>query len=206
MMNRFGLVGLPHRLSPLYRGFFKTATPQIETTCHFFVTILYYSCTINFVYFSFFIVILYIFLQNTRPAFPTGGSGFRFHPQILQTYFALAIPSKSESPACRFPEKPLDCAIFRPPIPRLSQQDLLGCHLLAEHSVMLHKQHGGLEFLNQHLNLGAGDQIHIVEGLIPDIQVSRLAEAPGQEDFLLLPLAEGLQGLLQLGTGEIQFP
>ena len=52
---------------------------------------------------------------------------------------------------------------------------------------MLRQNHGGAKLGNQPLDLHAGKHVDVVEGLVPQIQVGLLAQAPGEERFLPSP-------------------
>ena len=71
---------------------------------------------------------------------------------------------------------------------------------------MLHKDHGGPVGQQQLLQLHPGVDVHVVQRLVPDVKVSRLTEALGQEDLLFLSGAVRLQRLIKLAPGKAQLP
>ena len=71
---------------------------------------------------------------------------------------------------------------------------------------MLHEEDGRAALQQQLLDLAPGENVDVVQRLVPEVELGRLAEAPGQEDLLPLPHAEALHGLLELAPGEVQLP
>jgi len=57
------------------------------------------------------------------------------------------------------------------------------CCDFMKRTVVLHKQHGGLEFLNQILDLHARKHVDEVQRFIPEVEVRVFAQAFGQQDF-----------------------
>ena len=55
------------------------------------------------------------------------------------------------------------------------------------------------------LDLHAGKGVDVVERLIPDVEVSALAQAQGQQRLFLLPVAEFFGVGFQMGAGKAQF-
>lgn len=71
------------------------------------------------------------------------------------------------------------------------QLDHFGGDGVAEGAVVLDEEHGGLVFLNQLFDLQAAGEVDVIQGFVPDIEMGLLAEAFGEEDFLLLAFGKG---------------
>ena len=71
------------------------------------------------------------------------------------------------------------------------QRHHLGGDGVAEGAVVLDEEHGGLVFLDQLFDLQAAGEIDVIQWFVPDIEMGLLAEAFGEEDFLLLAFGKG---------------
>ena len=69
---------------------------------------------------------------------------------------------------------------------------------------MFHQQHGGAEYLDQPLDLHAGEHIDIVKGFVPDIQMRRRNETGRNQNFLFLAFGILRQVLVKLQPLQIQ--
>ena len=70
--------------------------------------------------------------------------------------------------------------------------------VLTEHPVVLHEQQGRPECLQQLLDLDAGENVDVVQRLVPDVQMGGLAQAAGQQHLFLLSLAVLLHRQVEL--------
>ena len=78
------------------------------------------------------------------------------------------------------------------------QTDRSCCNLLSEGSVVLHKKHGRAAGEEQILELDSGEDIDIVQRLIPDKEMCRFTERFCQKHLFLLPLAVSFDPCLKL--------
>ena len=69
---------------------------------------------------------------------------------------------------------------------------------------MLHEKHGGTAGPQELLKLHPGEDINIVQRLVPHIQVGALAQAAGKKHLLFLPGAIIGQILFKLYPREVQ--
>ena len=88
--------------------------------------------------------------------------------------------------------------------PSAAQLYRSGPHRLQKAGVVLHQQEGAGVVPQKGLQLHPGKHVHIVQRLVPDVQMGALAQAPGQQDLFLLSGAVAAHILLQLGAGEVQ--
>ena len=69
---------------------------------------------------------------------------------------------------------------------------------------MFHKQQCWAAGQQQLLQLHAGEHIHVIQGLVPDVQVCALTEAGRQQHLFLLARAVFAHILFKLGPREVQ--
>ena len=68
---------------------------------------------------------------------------------------------------------------------------------------MLHQQHGRCVFGEQPFQLHAGQDVDVIQRLIPNIQMGGDAQASRQQQLFLLSLGHALQWALEQIPGEI---
>ena len=79
-------------------------------------------------------------------------------------------------------------------------------HILQKHRIVFHQEQRGLALCNEGFHLLAAVYVDVVQRLVPHIKVGGDAQAPGQQELLFLPLAHGVDGLVEQLPAKVHVP